>query len=302
MTHDLRAFGLNIRSDLAVEGFLPGADAAPDVVIYLNDAARVQMVAAGGAPWQMRPAPAGGWTFRAEDLADYWIRDGHEIAVSPAHDADPAHLQLFLLGSALGMLMHQRGQLTLHAATCALDDRAIAFVGEQQAGKSTLAMTLALAGFAVLGDDTMPVWPGGPPQVWPGALRLKLWRDTLEGLALQPGTQVSNRIDKHFAPNPGMVEDKAHSLAAIVLLEFGEGPVRTRPVPPLPAIDLIAEHSFRPEYVPLLNRQAAHFQACAELANAVPVWRLTRPRDLARRGETTAFLQSNWHRLCCASD
>ncbi|MEM7507960.1 MAG: hypothetical protein AAF415_14575 [Pseudomonadota bacterium] len=302
MTHDLRAFGLNIRSDMPIEGFMPGHGAPPDVAILLGDQANAQVVEGGTPFWQMRPAPAGGWVFRAEDLGDYWIREGREIHLSPAPGAEPAHLQLFLIGSALGMLLHQRGQLALHSATCAIEDRAIAFVGAQQAGKSTHAATMAGAGHAVLGDDTMPVWLGEPPHVWPGAMRLKLWRETLEALALEPGAQVSNRLAKHFSTNPRGAEDKAHPLGAVVLLDYAEGPVAAEPIAPLPAIDLIAEHSFRPEYVPLLDRQQEHFKACATLANAVPVWRLTRPRDLARRDETVAYLQSHWRRLCNHAD
>ncbi|MEM0924373.1 MAG: hypothetical protein AAGI13_15090 [Pseudomonadota bacterium] len=295
MTWLFRSFGLTFESDLPLLGFPPAEPGPiPDVVIATGQAAGE--AAAGIAHAKVLPSPAGGHIFHLPEIGAFWVRDGQRIDVSPAEGADPAHIHLYLIGSAIGLLLHQRGMPTLHAATVAREGSAIAFIGDQGAGKSTLAASLAEAGFSVLGDDTMAIseTPRGPV-VWPGGGGFKLWRDTLTALALSPGPAIANRLDKHFTDNPRMAEDRAHPLGAILLLEGG--PHRLERIDPLAAVDLLAQHAYRPEFVPLMGREAAHFQASARLAGAIPVWRFARPFDLSRRHETAVYLGENWTRL-----
>src|SRR4029079_11482739 len=47
--------------------------------------------------------------------ARYLVRNGQEIVVDPVPGGSERNVRLFLLGSALGILCHQRGLLPLHA-------------------------------------------------------------------------------------------------------------------------------------------------------------------------------------------
>jgi hypothetical protein len=67
------------------------------------------------------------------------------------------------------LLLAERGDISLHAAAVARDDRAVAFVGASMRGKSTLAVAAGEAGLGVLADDgvvTEPTENGA--LVWPG--------------------------------------------------------------------------------------------------------------------------------------
>jgi hypothetical protein len=57
---------------------------------------------------------------------------------------------------------------------------------------------------------------------------------------------------------------------------------------------VISQNTYRPEYVPLLGREAEHFRLCSRLAGRVPVSRLRRPWALERLGETLALLRAHW--------
>ena len=96
-----------------------------------------------------------------------------------------------------------------------------------------------------------------------------------------------------------MAADRPMPLGAVILLDAAapEEDIQCERLAPLEAIDLLAQHAYRPEFVPLLNRQNAHFNACARLADQVPFWRLKRPRALDRLPETVGWLQENWRRL-----
>jgi hypothetical protein len=247
------------------------------------------------------PASGGGHVMRISTAGEYWVRGGCEIFVSPASGADAATVRLFLLGSALGMALHQRGLLVLHGASVRHGSGATIFVGDSGEGKSTLAAALGRVGHAILGDDTMPLWPcaGGGFEVWPGSRMFKLWSDTIAALGGDAAglESVGDRIDKFFVPNAAEAPDAPVRVRSVVVLSAeGEARPRLQRLQGLEAIRALATNTYRPEYVPLLGWEAAHFRLCSELAGAVPVSRLTRTWDIARLGETIDLLGQHWAR------
>ena len=49
-------------------------------------------------------------------VARYLVYDGSNIDIAPERDADECDVQMFLAGAARAALIHQRGELPLHAA------------------------------------------------------------------------------------------------------------------------------------------------------------------------------------------
>jgi ABC-type multidrug transport system fused ATPase/permease subunit len=94
-------------------------------------------------------------------LARLAIRGGREIAVAAAASADPAAIRALVLGPALGVLLHQRGVLALHASSVLLDRGVVAFLGRSGAGKSTMAAALHRRGHALVADDITAARLGG---------------------------------------------------------------------------------------------------------------------------------------------
>ena len=302
--HWYRGFGLWLISELALKELLPVAPVAdPDIQIRFAPEAALQWVNSGAneAEWpSFVPAPDGGFVMRVAGVCDYWVRGGREIGLAPAAGADPASVRLFLIGSAIGMAFHQRGMLVLHGATVVREGGATIFVGDSGQGKSTLAAGLGRVGHAILGDDTMPLWPraGGAFEVWPGSRMFKLWSSTIDALGVTADglESVGPRFDKFFVPNDAQAPDAAVPISEVVLLEAAEAgsePMLER-LAGLEALRVISEHTYRPEYVPLLGREAEHFRLCSGLAGNITVGRLRRPWDIERIGETLALLRAHW--------
>jgi hypothetical protein len=113
------------------------------------------------------------------------VRNGEEILVDPEANADPSAV---LSGPIQAVLWHQRGLLPLHASVVTVRGRAIALCGHSTAGKSTLAALLAQRGHTVIADDicVIDAPAGGAVSVLPGSARLRLWRDALEILGIDP--------------------------------------------------------------------------------------------------------------------
>ena len=130
-----------------------------------------------------------GAVLRINGIATYLMRAGREIIVHSSPGASDRNVRLYLLGSAMGILLHQKGLLPLHANAIEIDGRAVAFMGETGAGKSTLAAWLHDAGHRVIADDVCVLGIDGERErvgVHPGMPRIRLWKDALERSGREP--------------------------------------------------------------------------------------------------------------------
>ena len=284
MTHHYRAFGLTIVSDHPLPEL-------PDTQALLPPDIRIEMVSDLGmeippeAEQDFVPGAESGFVFRVADTADFHVASGRSIRFSPHACADWGLLRLYLLGSAMGMALHQRGLLVLHASAVLRDGGVSLFIGESGAGKSTLAARLARAGLDVLADDVMAIHQGAEGQLsaWPGARSFKLWADALDSLGLDRTglTEIASRTEKYFVLNARTVPDAAYPVREVVVLDYAsEGQAASmEDVPALEAVREISSNTYRSEYSSLLGREAEHFRQCAVLAAAVPVRRFRRRWD-----------------------
>ncbi len=302
-TFRYRAFGLDIASDLSLPELMPaaGQSSSADVTIELATAISVHALIEPDACFH--PVGDGGFMMQVAEAGDYWVGGGSMIKVSPLTDADMGMLRLYLNGSAMGMALHQRGALVMHASAVLRGNAVTLFVGDSGAGKSTLAARFGQAGYPVLADDIMPVQfdDAGDATVSPGSISFKLWEDALPALRLQPHDheQIANRTDKYYVTNTRPPTDRPYPVREIIVL--AESPdcdsATLEPLSKLEAIRAISTNTYRPEYIQLLNHEALHFRQCVQLAGTVPVLRLTRPWDAKQIDDTVRFLEAMRERV-----
>lgn len=304
--HWYQAHGLSLRSAFAVPELAPGSRATrPDIEIGIGAEAGAALDAARACPEASDDAilavPAGGSVFEVPDLGAFWVRGGSEIRITLRPGADEGLMHLFLLGSAIGLALHQRGYLVMHAASVAREGRATLFVGDSGAGKSTLAAMLGQGGFPILGDDTVALhWNEGAAafEVWPGGTSFKLWRDALAATGFDPAglPMVAARTDKFYLPNPSVAEPRPYLVDEVLVLAAapGDGLPALEPLGPLEAVRELVSNTYRPHFVTALGQTEAHFVQCVRLAETVSVARLTRPWSHARAADVRAFLASHW--------
>lgn len=298
-----RGHGLLINSDITLPEFGPAASGTADITVSLGSEARAARAEAdhAGATYGGFLATPAGPVLSVPEIADFLVRDGREILITPAENHDPGMLRLYLVGSAMGMLFHQRGQLVLHGAAVVHPRGVSVFVGTSGAGKSTLAAHLGASGHAVLADDTLPLVesPGPVFQAWPGSRVFKLWGDALSelGTTTKGLSPIGQRFDKYFVKNPSIAPEALLPLDEIILLDTHDAPPKLESASGIDALGIVSENAYRPEYVPLLGREASHFRLAASLSAVVRVLRLHRPWDASRMEETIACLEAHWAHL-----
>jgi hypothetical protein len=197
-----------------------------------------------------------------------------------------------VLGPALGLLLHQRGLLVLHASAVVLGDGVVAFLGRSGHGKSTTAASLHARGCGVIADDVVAVDLTAPqePVVRPGYPQLKLWPDAVTALGEFPDTlpRVVAREEKRAR---AVVSAAAASwpLRRLYVLADDEA-LALEPLTGHAAVFELLQHSYIAPALPRLG-SANDLAQCVRLAAAVPVQRLRRPRSLASLGHLAALVE-----------
>ncbi|HEX2724887.1 MAG TPA: hypothetical protein VHN20_03595, partial [Beijerinckiaceae bacterium] len=179
-----RLFDLSIASAIELPELAPLESATgADLVIARGD---------GGAH--------AGYLLEIPDVARFRIDQGQRITVEQADGSDPRDVRLFLLGSAMGIALHQRGMLPLHANAVVIGAAAVAFTGASGMGKSTLAAWFHDRGCRLLADDVVVIGLGeSGPLAYPGLPRLRLRRDAL----LASGRRAEDH-QPSYRPDPGI--------------------------------------------------------------------------------------------------
>ncbi|TWG93928.1 hypothetical protein L615_000600000410 [Nocardioides sp. J9] len=268
-------YGLLVDSDLPLPELAPApSTGTPDVVI------RTGSVPPPGADASL--LPLGLWLdgerigLDVPDVGRFAVDRGTAITVDALPGTAPDVVRLFLLGTAFGALMLQRGHLVLHGNAFRVGDACAVVLGHSGAGKSTLAAEMHRRGFDVLSDDVVPVDAQG--RALPGWPRIKLWQDALDRLGRDSAglRRVRAEHAKFHVPldRPALEPLPVRWLYA---LDRHDGPLRLTPVTGAAVFTTLHEHSYRNELLVGPHRRT-HLARSAVLAASARLARLDRPR------------------------
>jgi hypothetical protein len=218
----------------------------------------------------------------------YFVRGGSEILIEPAVPADSPELWMFLRGTPLGVLCHQRGVIPLHASAVVIDGCAVAIAGPSGSGKSTLAAELSRRGHAVLADDVTVVDVTTPegPSVLPSFPHIHLWQDAMERFRIPSGraTRVRQGIAKfQVRPSDSILPASPVPLAAVILLVDDRMSAKhwLEHVHGFESLNLVADHVYRRRFADATGRQKSLFEGSSRIAAHAVVRRLHVRREFA---------------------
>jgi hypothetical protein len=289
--------GLSVDSEAALPGLTARAACAgrPDVTIRYGPVPLVlDHASAAGPTWQIAGDRI---LLRVPGVARFLLAGGGAVGVERENGAAPEDVAVFLVGTVFGILLHQRGDVVLHASAVRVGDKAVAFCGPSGAGKSTLAAALVARGYALVADEFCRIDADGAPTVQPDGRQLQLWAHAIEHLSLAAasGSAVRGRIEKYYVA-PGRTYGDPLPLGAVYALREARPPLRPGIERPngLDAALVLKRNAYRPRLIGLTGRRADYFRATAGIANGAGIFHLTRPLDFAVMGEAIASLERHW--------
>lgn len=298
LRHHYRAYGLRISSQIE----LPELLAIPE-----GEDSDIHILTPGVSEKLEGGKPDGPWVQVAEErcqllvkgVARYRVEEGRRILVDrrvPHEDGvfpEAGDVRLYLLGSALGVLLHQRRCLPLHVSALQTPAGLWAFTGHSGAGKSTLGAWLHYThGWPIASDDVAVVRPEDElPYLYPGPPRLKLWKDALAALDIDRDGLIRDlaRADKyHLMLQKGFQTDPQPLRALVILERAEEGEVASlEPVTGVAAFKAVMSSLYRPELGRGFNSPARLLRDSAKLADQIDVYRFRRPWSLGEMEENT---------------
>lgn len=286
-------FGLDFQSAIPIPEMREGSTGSGEPVVIRHASAPCPENLTPVAP-SVAAGPHDFW-MEVPGIARLHVAGGSMILIDPAPNATMNDIRAYLLGSAMGALLHQRGLLPLHASAVEIDGRAVALCGASGAGKSSLALHLVKRGHRLLCDDICAIDTiSGAPRLWPGLVNLKLWRESLEAVgeehrALQP---VLPTLDKYKLPVTDLVEYRSHALGHIFLLSVSEREPATITLQGTKGLSALVANTFRGQLVRPMERNRCHFDQCVVTSATAKIVQLSRPWSLSGMDATCGAVES----------
>jgi len=273
-------YGFRIVSDICISELSGAVDPRPTVCDLSVEVAQAQGAEFASLTTGYNLTEPNRITFHLPGLATFVIEDGQRIRVFQSPDADPEHIRAYLLGSAIGAAMHQRGMLPLHASSVRTTQGVVAFSAPRGFGKSTIAAGLWQRGFDMLSDDILALNENASGQFacLRGAPALKLLPDAVSRLDMNGATpkEMNDITGKYYMSiDPVSVSDELPLWRMYFLHEGSQ--IRIRRLAGPESMAQAVSNIYRPELIGLLNAQRRLLPQMASVVSAASSFSLERP-------------------------
>ena len=293
-------YGLRLNSDVRLPELSHTIDEGPgDIIISLSPIS---------TDWSKSDCDENRYVVRDNSIyldipgvAKFAIRDGANIEVDRYPSSTEVEVRLFLLGSAMGALLHQRGLIPLHASSIGVAGSGIAFSAASGGGKSSLAALFAQRGYQVNGDDVAvpELAPTNEVLLRAGASRIRLMPDALEALGKSSKLELRNgRIGRKFEMAIQRREaERLLPLDRIYFLEFDEAAGSMPHIEPMgkyAAFVAMRSNVYRPSLIGSLRKEREFLEWASRALATVNCYRLRMSRDLSSLGGVGDVLEEHW--------
>jgi len=287
------AYGLRIHAELECPElpFLLGEAGSPDVTIQLQPARADALESLENGYYEVHP---GIFRLAVPQVAQYRVEEGQRIVITPLPDVSAERIRLFLLGSAMGALLYQRGLFPLHGSAVETPWGGMIFVGAQGVGKSTVAAQFHRKGYRLLSDDVCAVasTPKGL-QILPALAQFRLCTDAYERLGAPPGARFD--VDKFVVPmGDGYCPHPVPLRAIHILTDHDSSTPEFEVLRGFDRVQRLFENLYRPHYLKGQATQSDLMRMAGPIAQQTTMVAVNRRRDTQAIAEIVGFLESAW--------
>lgn len=292
--YQYQAYDVGIQSELELpELAYEHGQTPPDVQVKLGKVDVTGIPEEASKALFFEATPSKFW-LNVQGVGRYLVEDGSKITIDANETADEDSIRVFLLGSAMGALLMQRGMFLLHANAIKIGGGCVAFAGRSGIGKSTLTAAFSKRGYLVLADDVCAV--DEKSEVMPSFPNIKLWADTSKHLDIntQNLRRIRPQIEKFSVPMKQAYHGKPCPLQAVYILnEHNKPDFVFESLEGLQKIQPLKNNTYRYPYVKHSGRVKQHLKQVAALAAKMDVVRVTRPNQGFQLDELVARIEED---------
>ena len=212
------------------------------------------------------------------------ITNGNLIEFQPNDGCTNEMLSLFLMGSCMGAIFHQRNLLPIHGSCVTDGKKSIIISGDSGAGKSTLASEFLKRGWKLVTDDVSLVKDiTGIPIVQSSYPSQKLWKDSMttyktDDREYQTLYQMKDR-EKFGVSVKSSFYRGSIPLTLFVQLYASDEVTSVTPITGFDCIDRLVHNTYR-DYFISQNRRNRYFQDCVNLSQKIKMVQAIREKNV----------------------
>lgn len=264
-----RAFGMTISSEFPIVQLQKIANTEPDVRIVSSD------LSALTEDEKAQCRKQGAAFITGVDQTIYRVTNGSLIEVSLTETSDSKLTGVYLMGSCMGAILHQRGLMPLHGSCITDGKRSILITGDSGAGKSTLAAEFLKQGWKLITDDVTAVFDvDKTPMVQSSYPSQKLWKDALDHYDRPEedihSLYVTQTREKFGVNVSGFFHEGTAELSMVIRLIPADHACVIAPIKGMAKVDQLMQNTYRPRMIEPGNVQR-HFQRCVTLSTKIPM-------------------------------
>lgn len=280
-----RVYGLNIESEICIPEFTKienPQEVSIDTKIYYKDASKEIKEAIENG--QQTNFTYNDMWFNVENVAIYRVYDEDKIEVDVYEDADPYMVNMYILGTVLGLVLLQKNMVAIHGGAVLINNKGCVFTGDKGAGKSTLTTALRKKGYGFIADDVASINLDEEAKIHPGFGYQKLCEDTMEKLGYNPIDFVpfdAGEHTKYIVPALDKFIDYEVNFKALFEITVDDiDDVKIEELSGSKKLDNIIKNIFN---VAVLGNAGGIppiiFKKCIDLARYIKCYKIVRPRD-----------------------
>lgn len=234
--------------------------------------------------------------FTIKDVARYHIIDGNRILVDKFHESDEIKVKTYLLGSAFGMLLMQRGIVAIHGGCVSKDNKPLIIVGESGAGKSTMVNKLIRDGYKFIADDISAINVEKGIVIEPSFPQQKLCEDIIENNNLDSNKykKVVDGRNKYLVPVDKDIflntENEVSNLVEIVVDDVDN--VSIEKLQGASCLKSIINNIYRAWVFEFTGMSREYFMKCMKISSKVNYYKITRPKKYDTTQEVYNLIKS----------
>jgi len=282
MKYYFKAFGLNIESEFPFQGIKIPEKGFFDIdVIKTSIPDHLESIEHKSVSFESNDKQ---FLLRIHNVATFLIENGKKVSIDPSPNAENREIELFFMGSAMAVILMQKGIVPFHGSAFEKNGKCIIISGHSGAGKSSLLRYFISEGYKALTDDVCALSVKNDKVILsPSYPSSKIWSDVMTAFNLEQNEnkQIRPNINKYQQSFLENFYNKPLEVDSIYILRNKMTEVfELEEIKGFEKFKELKANLYRPKFPEATNKVKETFIILNQLANQSKLFNLTRSTSI----------------------